>query len=149
MWRLVGWWLTESSRENKCILRSTPSYWGLQFFSFLGQIKNLFLFQKTFIDWSLSFLSLTTAGQACIRKQNPEKLWVIRGSGHICYIIFHITGLNPEAVKFLNNYLNLLSISGLGRKTHPEWFKGIGLKAHLERFIILFFYQIASHKNQL
>ena len=24
------------------------------------------------------------------RKQNTEKLWVIRGSGHICYIIFHI-----------------------------------------------------------
>ena len=38
---------------------------------------------------SLSLLSLITPSHAFIRKQNTEKLWVIRASGHICYIIFH------------------------------------------------------------
>ena len=50
---------------------------------------NKLIVQMLYFNWSLSCLSLTTAGHACIRKQNTEKLWAIRGSGHICYIIFH------------------------------------------------------------
>ena len=55
-----------------------------------------------YFNWSLSYLSLTTAGHACIRKQNTEKLWVIRGSGHICYIIFH----SFQAAKFSDQCSN-------------------------------------------
>ena len=57
-----------------------------------GTAKNSFIVlivTMLYFNWSVSCLSLTTAGPASIRKQNTEKLWVIRGSGHICYIIFH------------------------------------------------------------
>ena len=51
--------------------------------------RNKLIITTPYFNWSLSCLSLTTAGHACIRKQNIEKLWVIRVGGHNGYIIFH------------------------------------------------------------
>ena len=48
--------------------------------------------------WNIFCLSLTTAGNACIRKQNTDKLWVIRCS--VTYFVTYYPTSTTE--KFLN-----------------------------------------------
>ena len=56
--------------------------------SWWSPIKQLLVSWSHLFHRSLSCHSLITACHECIRKQNIEKL-LVRGCGHICYIIFH------------------------------------------------------------
>ena len=87
--------------DGKClVLKNITFFWSYEKHSRLvsgnsctlcswwSPIKQLLVSWSQLFNRSLSCLSQITACHECIRKQNIEKL-LVRGCGHICYIIFH------------------------------------------------------------